>query len=78
MNRRAFLGSLSALSAGMLLDTERALWVPGRTTYFDIVRPEPMETWFAIEYDDGTIIRWAEPGPRMRRLCAGSVTDWYV
>ena len=41
MNRRHFLGSLSALSAGMLLDPERALWVPGRKTYFDIVRPVP-------------------------------------
>lgn len=40
MNRRAFLGSLSALSAGMLLDPERALWVPGRRTYFDLVAPK--------------------------------------
>lgn len=40
MNRRTFLGSLSALSAGMLLDPERALWVPGRRTYFDIVTPK--------------------------------------
>jgi hypothetical protein len=39
MNRRSFLGSLSALSAGMLLDPERLLWVPGRRAYFDIVRP---------------------------------------
>lgn len=40
MNRRHFLGSLAALSAGMALDPERALWVPGRRTYFDIVAPK--------------------------------------
>lgn len=40
MNRRAFLGSLAALTAGMALDPERALWVPGRKTYFDIQRPD--------------------------------------
>lgn len=39
MNRRAFLGSLASLAAGMALDPERALWVPGRKTYFDIQAP---------------------------------------
>ena len=54
MNRRHFLSSLSALSVGMLLDPERALWVPGRRTYFDIVRAFPHMPLMAIEYDDGT------------------------
>lgn len=36
MNRRRFLGSLAMLTAGMALDPERALWVPGRKSYFDI------------------------------------------
>jgi hypothetical protein len=44
MNRRHFLGSLSALAAGMVLDPDLALWRPGRTTYFDIVRP-PVRPW---------------------------------
>lgn len=36
MNRRHFLGSLAALSAGMVIDPEMALWVPGRKSYFHI------------------------------------------
>lgn len=43
MNRRHFLGSLAALSAGMALDPDKLLWVPGRKTYFDIVRPTSLE-----------------------------------
>ena len=36
MNRRGFLGTLGVLSAGLVLDPELALWVPGRKSYFDI------------------------------------------
>jgi hypothetical protein len=39
MNRRTFLSLAPAALAGFALDPERALWVPGRTSYFDIVRP---------------------------------------
>ena len=41
MDRRSFIGSLAALAAGMALDPERALWVPGRRTYFDTHVPQP-------------------------------------
>lgn len=34
MNRRSFFGSLAALTAGMALDPERLLWVPGQKTIF--------------------------------------------
>ena len=36
LTRRGALGALAALAAGMALDPERALWVPGRRTYFDL------------------------------------------
>jgi hypothetical protein len=39
MNRRSFLGLSSAALAAFTLDPERALWVPGQRSYFDIVRP---------------------------------------
>lgn len=31
--RRGFFGSLAGLAAGMALDPERALWIPGRKAY---------------------------------------------
>lgn len=34
MNRRAFLGSLAAVAAGLALDPERALWVPNAKRIF--------------------------------------------
>jgi len=34
MNRRGFLGSLATLAAGLVLDPERLLWVPGQKTIF--------------------------------------------
>lgn len=34
MNRRGFLGLTLAGAAGMLLDPERLLWVPGKTFVF--------------------------------------------
>lgn len=57
MNRRHFLGSLAALSAGMALDTDRALWVPGRTTYFDLAGPrhDTLDTWLEIEFADASV-----------------------
>lgn len=36
MNRRGFLGLLGLASAEMVLDPGRALWVPGRRTFFDL------------------------------------------
>jgi hypothetical protein len=42
MNRRAFLGLSSAALAAFTLDPERALWVPGQRSYFDIVRPNAL------------------------------------
>ena len=34
MNRRAFIGLFSAAAAGLALDPERLLWVPGAKTFF--------------------------------------------
>lgn len=34
LTRRSFFGALTAGIAGMTLDPERALWVPGRKTFF--------------------------------------------
>jgi hypothetical protein len=39
VNRRGFLGLLGAAVAGATFDPELALWVPGRKSYFDIIRP---------------------------------------
>ena len=33
MNRRGFLGLLAGVAATSVLDVEKMLWVPGRTTY---------------------------------------------
>lgn len=52
MNRRAFLGSLSMLAAGMALDPERALWTPGRTTYFDL-GPRRPQTFIVTDVVNG-------------------------
>lgn len=35
MNRRTFLGAMASATAGMVLDLDRTLWVPGRRTYFE-------------------------------------------
>ena len=40
-DRRAFLGLLTAAAAGLVLDPERLLWVPGRKTIF-VMPPAPM------------------------------------
>jgi len=41
MNRRAFLSLSSLVAAGMVLDPERLLWVPGQKNYF-FVHPQPI------------------------------------
>lgn len=42
MNRRGFLGSLATAAAALVLDPERALWVPGAKKIF-IPSPKPVE-----------------------------------
>ena len=43
-DRRAFLSLLTAAAAGLVLDPERLLWVPGRKTIF---LPTPAtHSWF--------------------------------
>jgi hypothetical protein len=37
MNRRAFFAALAAAAATAAYDPERALWVPGRKTYFPLL-----------------------------------------
>lgn len=39
MTRRTLLGGLAAFAAGLTLDPERALWVPGQRTYLDLHIP---------------------------------------
>jgi hypothetical protein len=41
MNRRAFLATLAAGAAGLVLDPERLLWVPGAKTFF-LPSPKPV------------------------------------
>lgn len=36
MRRRAFLATLAAAATCAVLDPEKLLWVPGRTSYFDL------------------------------------------
>lgn len=57
MNRRGFLGSLAALTAGMALDPERALWVPGRKTYFDLSHTPDMLAYIEVACLDGRVFR---------------------
>lgn len=47
MHRRTFLCSLGLAAAGMALDPELALWVPGRKTYFDLPPAAPNAESFA-------------------------------
>ena len=47
--RRAFFGWLGVLTVGMVLDPERALWVPGRRTYFDFPRHRTVSEIFEEE-----------------------------
>lgn len=51
MNRRTFLGSLALLTAGMALDPERALWVPGRKTILDLHTATRLPDGFATEHE---------------------------
>jgi hypothetical protein len=46
MHRRAFLQLATAAAAGLVLDPERALWVPGRKTIF--LPPAP-RVWTAMD-----------------------------
>lgn len=39
MNRRGFLGLLGGVGAGLALDPDLALWMPGQKTYFDMAPP---------------------------------------
>lgn len=47
MNRRAFLQLATAAAAGLVLDPERLLWVPGKKTIFlpTLRRPTTTEVW---------------------------------
>jgi len=43
LTRRRFLAATTAAVAGAVFDPERALWIPGQRSYFDIVRPQHAE-----------------------------------
>lgn len=49
MNRRHFLNVLGAGTAGMVLDPERLLWVPGQRTFFlpsaTVIRDSAYALW---------------------------------
>jgi hypothetical protein len=51
IGRRGFIGALAAATVGMVLDPERALWVPGRTSYFDLVRHRPINMSVSWDWD---------------------------
>jgi hypothetical protein len=51
MNRRSFVQLAAAATAGAVWDVERLLWVPGRKSYFEIVRPvRPLRPWETAEW----------------------------
>lgn len=54
MNRRNFLSSLSAAVTGAVLDEDRALWIPGQTTY-SIPLPTPKTGVFKINFHAGRL-----------------------
>jgi len=52
LSRRGFLGLIPALAAGLVLDPDRLLWVPGRATWFDLGaggHPFVDLDWFVVE-----------------------------
>lgn len=49
MNRRNFLSSLSAAVTGAVLDEDRILWIPGKTTY-SIPLPTPKTGVFKLNF----------------------------
>ena len=54
MNRRGFLSLLGVGGAGMVLDPELALWVPGRKSFFFVqtpVRGLTLSQLVAVTYD---------------------------
>jgi hypothetical protein len=55
VNRRNFLSTLVAAAAGMTLDPERLLWVPGQKTIFI---PSPKQTLMYDELLSSTLIDW--------------------
>jgi hypothetical protein len=70
MNRRSFLGLSSAALAAFTLDPERAIWVPGQRSYFDIVRTYQVIPYITIEYADGTRRCYTNYDPMP--------SDWYT
>lgn len=73
MKRRTFLGALGALVGGMVLDPERALWVPGQKKIFDLGQHAPLlGERFRIVFSDGT--EYAFNGI-LRQVWSESVTD---
>lgn len=53
MNRRAFLATLASAAAGIALDPERALWVPGRKRIF--LPAQPPSLWSPVALHAGDI-----------------------
>lgn len=54
MNRRRFLSLLGLAAPAMALDPERALWVPGEKTIFDLGAPArgiELADQFAVDFD---------------------------
>jgi len=66
MNRRGFLSSLAIAAAGLALDPEKLLWVPGKKTIFIPPAPPTLlfrniraETWAAIhDRYNNAVIAW--------------------
>ncbi len=56
MNRRGFLGLLASALPAMVLDPERALWVPGQKTIVDLgagrnLTPIALGDWVETSFD---------------------------
>ncbi len=54
MDRRRFLGGLIGAASAMVLDPEKALWVPGRKTISIPATGAPPRTIIGLRLDSGT------------------------
>lgn len=60
INRRRFLQTLAtSVAAGMVLDPERLLWVPGQVKIFDLGAVPPLtDEWSPLDYLAARVAAW--------------------
>ncbi len=90
VSRRGFLGALATLAAGMTLDPERLLWVPGAKTIFDFGGIAPAPDFRYVDWITQDTLRilqnkltvfsafnrsYDEPFVSARQVLVGSIVD---